>query len=311
MTYDNKQLIHVWAQQNQSEGRSSTGNLSFRDRSLYSYRTEIARFIGDKVVRTTHRYSVTTSGKHYPYIAGACSHLEYYATAHEMRNIPENWDDAAIILFNEMLRDLKTEINALLRARSSIQWKAEQLAEHCADAWRFYGRYIHTDTVIENSDQQITLSDLSALTSNVAGLEIMPVLENRFGADLKKQIAKEREANTKKRAEIEAREARYIEEQKELIAKWRADSTFNHYFGSVPVMLRIHEDEIETSRGARVPLRMAITAFRAYKLGKLEIGQQIGNFKITRFDDDEIVIGCHIIPMQEVKTLLELKQVNP
>lgn len=69
--FDNHMVAHVWAQQTQSEGRSHNGNFSFRDSTLYSYSTPIARFTKDKKGRkvllvTSESYSITTSSKHMP-----------------------------------------------------------------------------------------------------------------------------------------------------------------------------------------------------------------------------------------------------
>lgn len=36
--FDNRQVAHVWAQQNQSQGRYSNAQFYFRDRTIFSYR---------------------------------------------------------------------------------------------------------------------------------------------------------------------------------------------------------------------------------------------------------------------------------
>ncbi len=63
--FSNDMVRHVWAQQNQSFGRSGNGNLWFEGRTLYSYRTPIANFVeGNKglvLLITTETYSVTTT----------------------------------------------------------------------------------------------------------------------------------------------------------------------------------------------------------------------------------------------------------
>lgn len=56
--------------------RSSNRNFWFRGASLYSYQTEIARFVtaptGEQwVLMDSHSYSMTTSSKHYPACRGA------------------------------------------------------------------------------------------------------------------------------------------------------------------------------------------------------------------------------------------------
>jgi len=64
--FANRMVAHVWAQQDQTAGRSGNGNFHFEGRTLYSYREPIARFCdaadGRAVVLiTSAKFSVTTS----------------------------------------------------------------------------------------------------------------------------------------------------------------------------------------------------------------------------------------------------------
>jgi hypothetical protein len=70
--FANHMVAHVWAQQNQREGRSHNGNFSFDGALLYSYSTVIAAFTnatldGRRVVLvSSETFSMTTSSKHMP-----------------------------------------------------------------------------------------------------------------------------------------------------------------------------------------------------------------------------------------------------
>lgn len=71
--FENRMVAHVWAQQNQSEGRSSNRQFYFRDRTIFSYRDSwpLATFIGEnEVLLNTQRVSITTS-KHLGYVQQA------------------------------------------------------------------------------------------------------------------------------------------------------------------------------------------------------------------------------------------------
>ena len=66
----NRQLAHVWAQQEQDEGRTGNGNFYFRSTAIYSYRDNwpLAQFTGQDtpdglqiVLVNSEKYSVTTS----------------------------------------------------------------------------------------------------------------------------------------------------------------------------------------------------------------------------------------------------------
>lgn len=71
--FENRMVAHVWAQQNQSEGRSNNRQFYFRDKTIFSYRDSwpLATFIGEnEVLLNVQRYSVTTS-KHLSYVERA------------------------------------------------------------------------------------------------------------------------------------------------------------------------------------------------------------------------------------------------
>lgn len=310
MAYDNRQLVHVWAQQNKDSGRNGRGDsLHFSGRSLFSYRTEIARFIDGRAVYTTHRYSVTTTGKHAIHIPAAVRHVENYSTPRELRDIPDQWDAAAPILFGDMLRALKGEIETILRSRSRVEWLIERFAENAADAWTFYGRYIADryiadPSIVPVSPDHLTIRDLSNLTSNVAGFSTADALRDLFGADVQAKIERERAAQRERREQDKARAAARLVELQKAISEWRAGKN-NRSFYDVPAMLRVSADgtEIETSRGARVPVAGAIMLWRAIQAGADIIGQQIGAFTVRSLTSDCLTIGCHDLPMEEVRAI--------
>lgn len=65
-------VAHVWAQQNQPEGRSANGQFFFEGATIYSYNTRrpLGHFAGEFVFLNVESYSVTTS-KHLGYVRSA------------------------------------------------------------------------------------------------------------------------------------------------------------------------------------------------------------------------------------------------
>jgi hypothetical protein len=70
-----------------------------------------------------------------------------------------------------------------------------------------------------------------------------------------------------------------------------------------PVMLRVNDSTVETSKGASVPLKAAEILYKAVKSGRDVKGYKIGYYTVTDVQPDEIIIGCHTIPMEEVELL--------
>lgn len=135
--FPNSMVAHVWAQQNQSSGRSGNGNLSFNDATLYSYSTAIANFVKDKdgfsvVLVSKERYSVTTA--HHIGLAQSATrgtpsftvpHLlsaSYYSDADKadqhMRNV------------RELLVEYFDDIERAKRMRNDPSWLLETAEEN-------------------------------------------------------------------------------------------------------------------------------------------------------------------------------------
>ena len=67
--------------------------------------------------------------------------------------------------------------------------------------------------------------------------------------------------------------------------------------------LRVRENEVETTHGARVPVIEARKLYRALKAGIDIAGQHVGHYTVTRLTDKELVIGCHNIPLAEIERI--------
>ena len=65
------------------------------------------------------------------------------------------------------------------------------------------------------------------------------------------------------------------------------------------------DDTIETSHGATVPLRAALSLYDAIQDGG-ELPQQIGHYGPISHDEENLRVGCHDIPLAECKRLREV-----
>lgn len=309
MRYDNSQLVHVWAQQNETEGKNGNGSLSFHGESLRSYSTEIARFIEGKAIYTTRSYSTTTSTKHQTHIPSAVRHVENYRVTLAMNEIPRSWDDAKEIIFGDMLKVLKEETESLLRSRSRIEDRASYLAEKYNDALRFFSRYISTSPFggiceYTTTNDQISIKDLFALSSNVAGFDFLGTLQEKFGAQLKEKIAQNRQREKERKEKL-------LLENMELMRQWRNHEN-SRSFHNMPIMLRVSLDgqNIETSRGARISTQSAIMLHTALINGVNIIGKRVEHFTVSKLTEKEIVIGCHNIPLEEIRKIAASLQLS-
>jgi hypothetical protein len=96
--FDNSMVAHVWAQQEQDDGRSGNGNFYFVGPTIFSYGSHfaIARFTKDAhgnrcVLFTTGSYSVSTA-RHIRYTRGALSGLPNL-TVWDVPHVRNRWNN--------------------------------------------------------------------------------------------------------------------------------------------------------------------------------------------------------------------------
>lgn len=269
------EVCHVWAQQKQSEGKAS--RIFFDGPSIYSYgrHFEMARFVdANTVFITTRGYSVSTSG-HLSLVRGAVSHKRVF----EVPSFDYHPDNV-----RHYIERAREHFDKAKRARTSTT--------------RLLGAAKQTVTVLREYLEQFPTPIPDSHAELWTALNQGTYLDGAVQAQL---LKKEREA---KKAELEsqrlAREAREREEQ-ERLEQWIAGELGYGYFSAM--RLRVRENEVETTHGAKVPLIEARKLYRALKAGVDVAGRHIGHYTVTRLDKEDIVIGCHRIPLAEIERI--------
>lgn len=293
-TFDNRQLAHVWAQQNQAEGSGS--NFFFEGPSTYSYgrHFEIARFITRKgkraVLFTTRGYSVSTSRHigyarnairdgvpvfHVPSIDGAARGSREDATREDYKRRVADLEMVAA-----KCRSADAAIRAMNQA-AALAHEANQYAEFFGRRWR------------------------------IKVPEWSPEARERLRAKAARQAARDKA----KRAAAARKAAAQLAEAR---ANWRAGIASGYTgpgarYTSGPVMLRLSADRerIETSRGAEIPASLAPMVWElvqetrrkgdGFDFTDYANRPRLGHFTLDRIEaDGSIVAGCHEISYAEL-----------
>lgn len=328
---DSREAAHVWAQQRQAYGCNPSRNIYFERETIFSYggHFPIARFTGRKidgrevVLFTMRTYSVTTSG-HISDVRQALHGLDvliinvqdvspYSLDANKRENLESLWNG---------LRELAAKH---VKARENDYRREMGAALRNIDAYTKFTKIGRTKA-------------LAALMAAIAGnwWHSLANLSPEQATDIDDTKAARRETREIREgakraidsANDAAREALYCELQPIAVAAWRAGedriaipqeliekyseslpnlsnvgnvSCLNYvgYSYNAPTLLRISGDEIETSRGARVPIRHAKLAWQALKRREVP-AERIGHYKATAIESDCLVIGCHRIPLVEI-----------
>jgi len=271
---NHSEVCHIWAQQTQEEGRAS--RIFFDGPSIFSYgrHFEMARFITPEVVFiTTRGYSVSTA-KHLKYVQTAVSHETVFT-------VP-SFDD-----HNENVKHYISLVYELAgkaaRSRKNAEWIIQDIDRNV----RALESYL-----------RIFEKNISDDSRGAAGATLKEIAGRDFSAIAKRQAAAAKLEREKRAREIAER-----------LEKWKR----GEYHGAIhdgPMALRLHDGEIQTSLGARVPIKEAVDLFLDITNGRPVHGRSIGRYTVTGFDGEILTVGCHRIPMTEMERMYRVLRIG-
>ena len=284
-TFTNRQLAHVWVQHNLEPGsptpESGKGHqFYYQGATIYSYGPHfpIARFVERKgkraILFTTASYSSTTS-KHMSYTRRAIpGYVAVFAV-----NLPK---DEGIPPAKEVMADYKARIAELqLKADRSRTYQAMYLQDVA-------------DTVQEAKDYAAFFGLKSSIPAP---------------ADLARKLAAAQKAEAVRQAEVRKEQAKRDAVELE---NWRKNepARISH---NCPVALRIIGEEIESTKGARIPVEHAKRIVWPAWRRCMESGQgykrnghtlHVGHFAIDEITPAGVLkAGCHTISREELERM--------
>jgi hypothetical protein len=269
----NRELVHIWANNDDSSVNKRAYSISCQFDRLYSYNTCIAEIVGDSVIFNNHSYSNSTS-KHQSLARSAIhgkNKIWLDIPRYDLRSLRFTQGD-----FDELVvKSAHVKIGDLLV-------KAERARKN--------GDFYNAEAfnIAENIRLYAKLLDL-----------------NYEPLDLSQYQKTALEIDRARKAQEKIRKAERAKEQAEDLEKWRAGEDVRSYFEVTA--LRIKNDEIETSRGAKIPLEHAIRAYpilkrlhngEAHDLGHHSI--KLGHYTVNRVEKNDLIVGCHKIPFSEI-----------
>lgn len=302
---NNKQLAHVWAQQTKERGQGS--NFSFSGPSIYSYSTEIARFI-DGIVVMIDDYPTVTTKQHLSCVRQAITHLESYTVNCRMRDLPNTWEETAPIVYKFLLDKLENKIESLKTQRSRIAWSINEISLEANHILQFREKYI---SLVGNllPYKNFTFVNIARLdskyNSNHDNQSTRVALFDHFQIDVSKKLKSE-EINEKKKQEKREKEYQLsLLQESEALEKWKNGENVYRFFSATA--LRVKEDKIETSKGAQVPLNDAKNLYSLIKQkSSLITCARVGEFTVKEITEENLIVGCHRIPLIEVHRVAKL-----
>lgn len=317
LIYPSNEIPHLWMHQAQPRAYNQSRNFYYEGATIFSYGSHfpIATHVTGKkgakaILLNESSYSNTTSKQqHAVRMAIPKGVLRF-----EVPVLYNTWnmhEKNQAFYLTELTRRIK------LASRARLSWSIES---HLAEAEGLRAASIEYAAFFGLKKPK--LPEVPAPNSDkLAAIKTKERAEAAKKATIQRRENIEREARyTRERAEYETKLPIQLQEWRSG-ARNHIDSPDWHLYNSgsiarpkIPTMLRIKGDEVETSQGARVPVRHARLALRMVR-HVMETGQEfvtnghtihIGHYNVSKIAaDGTLTAGCHIITWDEINRIAE------
>lgn len=283
------QVIHLWANQTQSDARCT--NVFFNGTKIWSYGYhyllgQIHTYKGVKVALINSNYYSNTTAKHQRSAWGAVAHLTriYVSDPSDSSLIP-----GGLLEKQEALLDDAFDFFNRRKFWSGYTIKpSDRLFEQIKEFNNTCKILKFKHLMLDNDDDFIRL-----MQSHV---DLMHEREKELTSP--ENLAKKEKARLK-REELKTKK---LENE---IKTWKAVGTLTDGVRSLhPQIIRIQKDVVQTSRGAEVPLFHAKRLLTKFLNSAVKTGDKIGPFQVSEVRTETIVIGCHVLSIEDAKNEL-------
>jgi hypothetical protein len=265
--FNNSELAHAFALQNQYEGRTTNGSFYFYGTELFSYGSHfcIAKFVNaDTVLFTTRTYSNTTA-KHLNYSAQALSHKRKIYCAYPRGTHNDNfrwWDERIDRILKALTTCRKPEahLHTLAHFGSQIDTYCEHFKIDVPD-------HIKTKLLVTST------------------------------ADAKEAIANAAKAEAE----------RLEKEHKRELKLFRSGKKHRMSIRNAYDYIRVETNRFITSQGVEIPHSIGLKFYELLKAGKVVVGDSLMDYRVLGITKSEVEIGCHRITFKEMKRAVSSK----
>jgi hypothetical protein len=287
-----KEISHLWASQAQSEARNPQGSFYFEGLTIYSYGShfpiaQIWHKNNNIVFFNSTTYSNTTS-KHQRVVSYAINHKTIIKVP--IVNLRGSYSEDHLKNIQHFVGNIRHYIDLQSRAR---------IADYRPEINRDLA-YLNVYVEIFRLKSKLTKLEKSLLTVNADDLVNV---ENDFAQNVKRREELKRKKIAKAKKES-------IKKAKEKLKLWM-NNEIDHLpwysFDSNKVYLRYNKEteKIESSKGAKVPIKEAKVLFKLMRNGKDIKGFKIGSFTVISYNGT-LKIGCHEIEQDEIQRMTKV-----
>jgi hypothetical protein len=283
--FQNSEVAHIWAQNNQKEGRNSANNIYFRNGEIFSYGSHfcMGKILQNGIVLLTNRTYSNTTAKHLSFVRYAVNHKETVYCAYPERSINENLKafQSDMECLYEILNNSKKRQNTKENAIAQLVCIANNIDKYLSA--------MGADFTSFSAQRNEGFEEIDLFYA-YARQQDLNILNNQFER-IEGERAERKRLQTEKAAK-EAKERRIKWLKGENVSIWNE----NHIY------LRAKDEIIETSKGAKVEIKAAKVLFERILQGKDVKGFEIGHYTVIGLNG-VLTIGCHKIERKEINRL--------
>ena len=271
---DNKECAHLWANKSRTSAKGS--HFYFEGDTIYSYGSHfpIARHYNGVVLFTSKGHSVTTA-RHKSVTRSACSHLEVFTVA------------------DPMAKPSGADVKNYAKNIETLATKA--------------GRARNPDFALQILETEVNEANSFCERFGFKTRFTMPANMDELREKAQASAKREREAKAR-------REAKFVADCAETVAKWLAGESVTIPYQYSAVLLRAQDGDMQTSKSARVPLDEAERAFR-FCLKMRDKGWhkngdtfKVGNYQLDAVNEFGVIAGCHRVAWAEIERFAKSQQ---
>jgi hypothetical protein len=289
-----RELIHLFNSQTKAKGRC--GNVFFEGSKLYDYGHHylMAHILPNGVALINSKgYSITTA-KHTTWTRSALSNRTIFEVPYPINpNEPANRKhlENSIISSIESILSSRPALGRYANADYGTMWAFTALKAEIA-AYNDFCLLFDTINTLGNLDNFWEELEAIAKANDARTIELKAARDARTPDEVKAAQIKRDQIKEKKFAS-----------DRQAWMEGRSNSTKG--FSDHRPCLRIKDNYVQTTRGASVPLNEALELFKRIELGLAKEGDRVGSFTFNGVNNEqEIMIGCHRIDIDEAKRVL-------
>lgn len=308
-------IFHRFFYAVESESGRAKSNTSFDGWEFKSYRTTIGAKTpgkdGRPVLLIADSSFSRTTGEHISALRAACPY-----TSDRIIRVPFEWGDVWYKRENCIADLLRRFINRL------SDWKIDKLkyVESRRDFLRVYGDFSSfLELVAPKRPAKAVMQKIEELAAIANETE-----DRKKRNELISGLTAKREAAAKRKAAAEKRKhAEFLKQFSDVpyldlirIAYWErfrpevSSETrailrriFNPDNSLSYVVPELSGEDVITTQGVSMDCRTVRALLKAWKAGKVKVGQHVGPYTIQEIKPGYVKIGCHKIPMQNIREL--------